>query len=94
MLIIAARTGDDPRYLEIIDEIDRELTKVTEEFDRIVNVEAPHLANETSKLIFSQSVDSRYLVVCRRASGTRARRRSRRISLLGTPFVTVGCLRS
>jgi len=38
VLIVAARTGDDPRYLEIIDEMDRELTKVIEGFDCIVNV--------------------------------------------------------
>jgi len=57
--MIAARTGDDPSYLEIIDEMDRELTKVIEEFDRIENVKALHLANETSELSFSQPVDSR-----------------------------------
>jgi len=56
--MIAARTGDDPRYQEIIDEMDGELTKVIEEFDRIMKVEALNLANETSKLLFSQPVDS------------------------------------
>jgi len=56
--MIVARTGDDPSYLEIIDEMDKKLTKVIEEFDRVVNVEALNLANETSKLLFSQPVDS------------------------------------
>jgi hypothetical protein len=36
----------------MIEEIDRELTKVIEDFDRAVNVEALRLANETSKLSF------------------------------------------
>ncbi len=34
---------------EKIDEMDRELTKVIEDFDRAVNVEALRLAKETSK---------------------------------------------
>ena len=42
----------------MIEEIDRELNKVIEDFDRAVNVEALHLINEISKLSFFQSVDS------------------------------------
>ena len=56
--MIAARTTGGPAYPEMIEEIDRELTKVIEDFDRSMNYEALHLANETSKLSFSQSVDS------------------------------------
>jgi hypothetical protein len=40
----------------MIEEMDSELTKVIEDFDRAVNVEALRLANETSKLPLSQSV--------------------------------------
>ena len=56
--IIAARTIGGPAYPEMIEEMDRELTKVIEDFDRAMNFEALRLANETSKLSFSQSVDS------------------------------------
>ena len=56
--MIAARTIGGPSYSEMIEEMDIELTKVIEDFDRAVNVEALRLANETSsKLSFSQSVD-------------------------------------
>ena len=42
----------------MIEEIDRKLTEVVEDFDRAVGVEALRLANEISKHSFSQSVDS------------------------------------
>ena len=42
----------------MIDEMGRELNSVIEDFDRAVYVEALRLANEISKLSFSQSVDS------------------------------------
>jgi hypothetical protein len=58
LLMIAARTVGGPAYPEMIEEMDKELNKVIEDFDRAVNVEALRLANETSKLSFSQSVDS------------------------------------
>ena len=41
----------------MIEEMERELTKVIEDFDRAVIVEALRLANETSKFSFPQSVD-------------------------------------
>ena len=47
-----------PVYLEMIKEVDRELTKVVKDFDCAVGVEALHLANEISKYTVSQSVDS------------------------------------
>ena len=52
MLMIAARTIGGPAYPEMIEEMDRELTKVIEDFDRAMNFEALRLANETSKLSF------------------------------------------
>ena len=58
MLTIAARTIGGPAYPEMIEEMDRELTMVLVEFDRAMNFETLRLANETSKLSFSQSVDS------------------------------------
>ena len=42
----------------MIEEIEGELNNVIEDFDRVVYVETLRLANETSKLLFSQSVDS------------------------------------
>ena len=56
--MIAARMLGGPAYPEMIEEIDRELAKVIEEFDRAMSFEALRLANETSKLSFSQSVDN------------------------------------
>ena len=56
--MIAARTIGGSAYPEMIDEVDRELTKVIEDFDRAMNFEALRLANETSTHSFSQSVDS------------------------------------
>ena len=57
--MIAARRIGGPAYGEMIEEMDRELTKVIDDFDRAVNFEALRLANETSsKLSFSQTVDS------------------------------------
>ena len=43
---------------EKIEEMDRELGKVIEDFDRAVNVETFRLAEEISKLSFSQASDS------------------------------------
>ena len=58
MLTIAARTTGGPTYLEKIEEMDRELNMVIEDFDRAVYVETLRLANETSKLSFFSTVDS------------------------------------
>ena len=59
--MITARTTGGPAYPEMIEEVDRELTKVIEDFDRAMNFEAlriANIANEASKLSFSQSVNS------------------------------------
>ena len=56
--MIAAKTVGGPAYPEMIEEVDRELTKVIEDFDHAMNSEALRPANETSTLSFFQSVDS------------------------------------
>ena len=56
--MIAARTIGGPVYPEMIEEMNKELNDVIEDFDRAVYVEALRLANETSKLSFYQSVHS------------------------------------
>ena len=56
--MIAARTIGGPTYLEMIEEIDKDLTKVIKDFDCAMYVEALHLANETSMFSFSQPVNS------------------------------------
>ena len=48
-LMIAERTLSGLVRLQKIEEMDGELTKVIEDFDRAVNVEALHLAKKTSK---------------------------------------------
>ena len=49
MLMITERTLSGLVHPERIEEMDRELTKVIEDFDRAMNVEALRLAKETSK---------------------------------------------
>ena len=46
---ISARTVGGPVRPEVIEELDRELAKVIEDFDRAVNVEALRLAKEAGK---------------------------------------------
>jgi len=58
MLMIAVRTIGGPSYPEMIEEMDKELTNVIDDFGRAMDFEALRLANETSKLSFSRSVDS------------------------------------
>ena len=58
MLMITARTIGGPAYPEMIEEVDRELTKLIEDFDRAMNFEALRIANEISKLSLSQPVGS------------------------------------
>jgi len=47
--MIAERMLGGPAHSEKIEEMDEELTKVIEDFDRAVNVEALRLAKKTSK---------------------------------------------
>ena len=58
----SARTVGGSVHPEAIEEMDNELTKVIEDFDRAVNVEALRLAKETGKHAFSQSGESALLV--------------------------------
>ena len=52
-MIIAARTADGPAYQETIKDVDSELTRVIEDFDRAVNVEALRRTKETGEHLFS-----------------------------------------
>ena len=56
---------------EKIEDMDRELSKVIEDFDRSVNVETFRLAKGSGKLSFSQSNDSSFSVVSFRESTAR-----------------------
>ena len=56
--MVVARTIGGPSYQEMMEEMDGELTKIIEDFDRAINFEALRIVNETSKLSFPQSVDS------------------------------------
>ena len=53
ILMIAERTLGGLVHLEKIEEMDRELSNVIEDFDRAVNVEALRQAKETSKQLLS-----------------------------------------
>ena len=75
-LMTAARSVGGPADTEMIEEMDRELTKVIEDFDRAVIVESLRLVNEIGELSFSQPVDScssRFGCRASRASASRAR---------------------
>ena len=74
MLIIAAKTGG-PAHLETIEEVDKELTKVIEDFDRAVNVEALLLARRIGEHGLFDSDDSLISLALRRARAGRARAR-------------------
>jgi len=52
--MITERTLGGLVHPEKIEEMDKELTKVIEDFDHAVNVEALHVAKETSKQSCSQ----------------------------------------
>ena len=54
----AARAIDGSAYPEMIEDVDRELAELIEDFGRAAYVEVLRRADETSKLSFSQSVDN------------------------------------
>ena len=56
--MITARTIGGPAYPEMIEEMKGELNNIIEDFGCAMNFEARRLANETSKLSFSHSVNS------------------------------------
>ena len=49
MLIITAGTVGGPAYQEMIDEMDREFTRVVADFDRAVNVETLRRTKKTGE---------------------------------------------
>jgi len=67
MLMIAERMMGGTVRPEEIEEMDRELTSVIEDFDRAVNVEALHILKETGKHSLSQSDNDSFSVVSYRA---------------------------
>jgi hypothetical protein len=58
----SAKTVDGPVRPEAIEEMEKALTKVIEDFDRAVNVEALRLAKETGERVLSQSGES--ILIC------------------------------
>jgi len=58
VLIVAVRTTGGATYPGMIAEMDSELSKVIHDFERAMNFEALRLANDNSKLSFSQLVDN------------------------------------
>jgi len=66
-LMIAGRTVGGLVHPEMIEEVDKELTKVIEEFDRAVNVESLLLAKETGKPSLSHSDHGPFSVVSYRS---------------------------
>ena len=67
MLMTVARTVSGLDYPEMIEEMGRELTKVIEEFDRAVDVEALRLAKKSGAYSFSHFGYSTFTVFSRRA---------------------------
>ena len=49
MLMTAVSTAGGPAYRDAIDEMDEELTKVTEDFIRAVDVETLHMAKRSGE---------------------------------------------
>jgi len=60
VLIIAVRMVAIPAYLETIEEMERELTKIIEDFDRTVDIEALRLARKSGKHSCYQSDDDSF----------------------------------
>ena len=67
VLMIAERMMGGAVRPEMIEEMDRELTNVIEDFDRAVNVEALRIAKKTGKHPLSQSDNDSFSVVSYRA---------------------------
>ena len=68
MLIIAEGKIGGPVYREAIEEMDRNLTKVIEDFDRAINVEALRLVKEAGKHALAQSSEGSCSAVSCRAT--------------------------
>ena len=63
MLTIAERTLNGLAHPQRVEEMDREMTKVIEDFDRAINVEALLLTKETRRLAEETSEHS-FTPVC------------------------------
>ena len=75
VLMIAERTAGGLSHPEKIKELEEELTKVIQDFDRAVNVEALRLAKEAGKHWLSRIGDNAPSVVsCRARTSTREAR--------------------
>ncbi len=72
--MVPARTVRGSAYLETIEEMDVELTKVIEDFTRAVDVEALRLAKKSGTLSSNQFDDRSFSVVSYRASRARTSR--------------------
>jgi len=68
VLIITARTAGESAYQEKIKEIDNELMRIVEDFDRAVNVEALRRIKETGEQSFSPILHRLSSTVPRRAT--------------------------
>ena len=55
MLMIVEGMVGGPVYREAIEEMDKNLTKVIEDFDRAINIESLRLVKETGRHAFTQS---------------------------------------
>ena len=68
MLIIAAKTIGGSAYQETIEEMDRELTKVIEDFSRAVDVEALLLAKKNGEHSLPRSGEHSFSAISYRAT--------------------------
>ena len=68
MLMIAEGMTVGPISREAIEEMDRNLTKVIEDFDRAVNVEALRLVKEAGKHALARSGEGAFSTVSCRAA--------------------------
>ena len=68
MLIIAEGKIGGSVYREAIEEMDRNLTKVIDDFDRAINVEALRLVKEAGKHALAQSSEGSCSAVSCRAT--------------------------
>jgi len=67
--MIVARTAGGSAYQDTIKEIESELTRVVDDFDRAVDVEALRRTKETGEHSFSPILDGSFSTVpCRAAS--------------------------
>jgi len=57
VLMVVVKMSAGLGYQEMIEAMDKELTKVIEDFERAVNVEALRLAKETGKRSSSQNIN-------------------------------------